>query len=120
MAGVNGVEDRLADKVVRDGVDLQVVLLEQLPLAGAVGVVRESLVDFEVVAPASQFEPVVTKVAGLLAEIFQLEIGPLAGEQRNRTSHRENPFTRQKQRHGRKTERCPQEVRSAHRNVPAS
>jgi hypothetical protein len=59
---VDVVEHGLPDEVVRDREQLQVVLFEQLALAGAVGVVGERLVDFEMVAPAGQFEPVVAEV----------------------------------------------------------
>ena len=59
---------------------LQVVLFEQVAFAAAVRVVGDGLVDLEMVAPAGQLEPVVPEVAGLFAQRFQREIGPLTGE----------------------------------------
>ena len=62
--------------------------LEQLALRAAVGVVRERAVDLEVVAPAGELEPVEAPFAGLRGKLFEGEIGPLAGEQRDGTAHR--------------------------------
>ncbi len=88
MAGVDVVEDRLSDEVIRDGEEFEIMPVEQLPLAGAVSVVGEGLVDLEVIPPAGEFETVITEVAGLFAQVFEFEIGPLAGEQSDGTSHR--------------------------------
>ena len=99
VADVDIVADRLAHQVVRDGEQLEVVLLEQFAFAGAVGVVGERLLDFEVISPAGQFETIKAPLAGLLAQHFQGQVGPLAGEQRDGTTrHRTQPSSKGKQR----------------------
>ncbi len=70
-----------------DGEQFQVVLFEQVAFAGAVGVVGQGLVDLEVVSPAGEFQAVVTKLGCLLAEGFERQVGPLAGEESDRSSH---------------------------------
>ena len=92
VAGVDVVEHALADQVVRDGEQLQVVLFEQVAFAAAVGVVGDGLVDLEMVAPAGQFESVVAEVAGLFAQRFQRQIGPLTGKERDGASHCDSFF----------------------------
>ena len=84
---VDIVEDALSDEVIGDRKQLQVVLLQEVAFTAAVGIVGDRLVDLEMVAPASQLEPVVTKLTGLLAQRLEGEIGPLAGKQRNGASH---------------------------------
>lgn len=68
VAFVDGVvADGLSDQVVGDRPALQAVLVEELLAAVQVGGVRERLVDLEVIAPAGEFESVVTEVAGVPA-----------------------------------------------------
>jgi hypothetical protein len=92
MAGVDVVQDGLTDEVIGDREQFQPMLFEQISLAGAVGIVGECLIDFEVVAPAGEFETVVTEVAGLFTEFFERKIGPLAGEQGDWSRHYCFPF----------------------------
>jgi len=77
---VDRVADGLADEVVADGKAIQIERCEQIPLGFAVAVVGEGFVDFEVVAPAGEFEAVVAPVRCHLAERFEREVGPLSGE----------------------------------------
>ena len=66
---------------------LQVVSLEQFSLGGAIAVVGHRLVDFEMIAPAGQFETLVAEFTCLAAHIFDREVGPLTGEERDRSRH---------------------------------
>ena len=63
------IADRLADEVVADRPDLEVVALEQLAALAAVGLVGERGVDVEVIAPAGELEAVEAPGAGLLGEL---------------------------------------------------
>jgi hypothetical protein len=81
------VADRLADQVVGDREDLQVVFGQGLPLAVDVAVLVERLVDVEVVAPAGDLEPVVAPLGGQPAHLFERQVGPLAGEERDGSRH---------------------------------
>ena len=87
VAFVDRIEHRLADEMIADRVNLQVVALEQIAFGGAIAVVGQGLVDFEMVAPAGQFQAAVAEITGLASHVFQRQIGPLAGEQRDRASH---------------------------------
>ena len=80
MSCVDRVEHGLAHQVRADRVDFQVVAFEQIAAAGAVAVVGQRLVDFEVIAPAGQLQPLIAKLAGLARDVLQRQIGPLAGE----------------------------------------
>ena len=71
VAGVDVVEHALADEVIRDGEQLQVVLFQEVAFAGAIRIVGDRFLDLEVVAPASQLEPVVPEVAGFFAQRFE-------------------------------------------------
>jgi hypothetical protein len=74
------VEDGLPDEVVRDGEQFEVILFQQLALAGAVRVFRQRLGHLEVVPPAGEFDADVTELTGLQAQLFEREVGPLAGK----------------------------------------
>ena len=88
MASVDRVvADGLALEVVGDREDLQAVLLQQVQLALDVGVVLGALPRVEVVAPAGDLEPVVAPLGGELGHLLEGQVGPLAGEQRDRSRH---------------------------------
>ena len=91
VASVDVVEHRLADKMIGNGEQLQVVFFQQLTFTGTIRIIRNRFVHFEVIAPAGQLQAVVTKVASLFAQRLKRQIGPLACEQSNRTSHRIAP-----------------------------
>ena len=82
---VDQVADRLADQVIGDGPDLQPVLAQQIVPTLAVVLVVECLLDVEVVAPAGQLDALVPPLAGFLADDFEGQVGPLAGEKRHGT-----------------------------------
>ena len=91
MAIVDPVADRLADEVGGDGVNGEFVALELVTLLGAVRGLLECPGGVEVVAPAGQFEPLVAELARFPGEIIEGQIGPLAGEQRDRSRHEAAP-----------------------------
>ena len=74
---VDRVEHGLADQVRADGVDLQVVALQQVAAAGAIAVVGQRLVDFEMVAPAGQLQALIAELAGLAGQVFQAADRPI-------------------------------------------
>ena len=88
VASIDIVEYRLANQVVRNGEDLQVVLFQQFSLPSTISIVGKCFIDFKMIAPAGEFDAVIPKVLGFFAEIFELQVGPLAGKQGNRTTHR--------------------------------
>src|SRR5690606_31630160 len=78
---VDDVQHRLPDQVTADRMTLQAPRVEQFAFAAAVAVVLKGLVDLKVVAPASQFDPVITEIGGQASHFFQRQIGPLASEE---------------------------------------
>jgi len=88
MALINRVIGHtLAYQVAADGKTLQVVLLQQRPLLPDVLVVLQRLIYLEVVSPAGELQAVKTPRAGLLRQLLQRQIGPLAGEESNGSGH---------------------------------
>jgi hypothetical protein len=77
---INHVQDRLAHQVRADGVQLQIVPIQQIQPLGAVPVIADRLIDFKMIAPAGQLQPLIAKVGGLARQISQLQICPLASE----------------------------------------
>ena len=94
VALVDGVvADRLPLEVVADGEDLEVVLLQRLPLRRDVRVVLDRSPRVEVVAPASDLESVVAPARGEATHLLERQVGPLAGEQGDRSGHGHIPFS---------------------------
>lgn len=87
VTGVDVIEDGLSDEMIGDGEEFQAMFFEEFAFAGAVRIVGEGFVDFEVISPACEFESVVAEFSGFFAECFEGEVGPLAGEQGNGTCH---------------------------------
>src|SRR5690606_7142551 len=78
-------------EVVGDRVDLQSVLVEQLKLAlGVAGLVPAPRV--EVVAPAGELKAVVAPLGRELGDFLERKVGPLAGEESDRSRHRGDSF----------------------------
>src|SRR5262249_2160555 len=87
MPRVDAVAHGLAHEVRADLVALQIVAIQEVALRAAVVGIGDGLIDFKVVAPAGELDTLITKIAGLAAHIFERQIGPLAGEQRDGTGH---------------------------------
>ncbi len=81
------VADGLALEVVADREDLEVVLLQELQLGRHIRVVLDRGPRIEVVAPAGDLQPVVPPARGQSAHLFERQVGPLAGEQGDRSGH---------------------------------
>jgi hypothetical protein len=93
VALVDRIADGLADEVVADGEGGEAVIGEELPLLGAVVVLLQRALDVEVVAPARELEAVVAEGLGLLAELLERQVGPLAGEEADGARHGIPPGT---------------------------
>ena len=78
---------RLADEVGGDREALEAVAVEDLPARIGIAGVRERLADVEVVAPAGELEPVEAPARGLLGDLLERQVGPLAGEEGDRACH---------------------------------
>jgi hypothetical protein len=94
VARVDRIAHGLADEVRAEGPASEAVPAEQLSALAEVGRVGERLVDLEVVAPARELEPVEAPAADLLRQLRERQVGPLAGEERDRTRHRGCDLTR--------------------------
>ena len=81
MPGVDRVGDGLADLVVGDDRDLQVVSGQEGDAGRAVPVVAKAALDFEVIAPATEFDALVSPIADLAGQGVQRHVGERAGEQ---------------------------------------
>ena len=79
------VADGLPGEVVGDRVHLQAVLLEDVPAALHVAGVLDGRPRVEVVAPAGDLQPVVAPLAGQPGHLLERQVGPLAGEQGDRS-----------------------------------
>ena len=88
VALVDRVADRLADEMRAEREAVQVVALEHLLDAADVVVLGERPVDLEVVAPAGELEAVEAPAAGLLGQLLERQVGPLAGEEGDGSRHR--------------------------------
>ena len=87
-AGVVRVEYELALQMHGDGPYVEAMRRQDGPLPGAVGRIGSGLLGVEVVTPTGQLESLVAPAGGLLGQRGQWEVGPLAGEESHRSSHR--------------------------------
>src|SRR5581483_11554913 len=88
VALVDAVADALADEMRADRPHVEAVTLEQPAPPLRVAGVGERPVDLEVVAPARELEAVEAPAAAALRELLERQVGPLAGEEGDRASHR--------------------------------
>jgi hypothetical protein len=77
---VNGVADALANQVGADGETLQTIFIQQVAPGLYVTIFAQGAIHFEVITPTSQFQAVKAPIADLLGQLFQGQIGPLAGK----------------------------------------
>jgi hypothetical protein len=93
---VDIVTYRLPDQMVADGKTLEAVLFQDVPAALGIAILGERPVDFKVIAPARQFQAIVTPTGRFFGNGIQCQVGPLAGKQSHRSSHsvllRNEPF----------------------------
>src|SRR5262245_19661599 len=87
VALVDAVAHGLADEVRRDREAPEAVVLEHRPVLLRVVLVLVAARDVEVVAPARELQAVVAEVLGLPGEHLERQVGPLAGEETDRTGH---------------------------------
>ena len=80
MTFVDVIEDSLSYKVGADGVALEFVTVQQFPLLLDIVVICQCLVDFEMVAPACEFDSIVSEFMGHPCHGFDRQISPLASE----------------------------------------
>ncbi len=83
----DGVRHALADQVRADGVALQAVFGKNIFARPDVAVALQRLVDFKMIAPASQFKTVISKTFRFSGHIIQREVRPLTGEESYWPSH---------------------------------
>ena len=79
--------DRLAHEVIADGVALESVPVQRVPVIPAVGILFQRPMDLEVISPAGQLQAVVAELLGLAAHGVEIQIGPLPRKQSDRSSH---------------------------------
>ena len=84
---VDHVQHGLADEVIADRPDLKPVALQQFAFPLAVFRLGHGQIDLEVIAPAGQFEAIVTETLELLGQLLQGQVGPLAREHGDRSWH---------------------------------
>ena len=60
--------------------ELYTIVIPGEEIALGLAVSGVGFVDFEVIAPAGEFETVITEILGFLRHCFARQIGPLAGE----------------------------------------
>src|SRR5690606_23855063 len=87
VAAVDRVADALADQMVADREDSEAVLGEERAHAIAVVGLGQRSTDIEMVAPACELEAVVPPFTCLRGQRGEWHVGPLAGEERNRSDH---------------------------------
>ena len=80
MPFVDQIANGLTDKVIGNRIRLQAILCKNIPTRFDVTLVGERLVHIEVIAPAGELDPVITKFPGFFAKRFERQIGPLAAE----------------------------------------
>src|SRR4051794_38522101 len=91
MALVDRVAYGLADKMRGHGEAGKAVAVEKLARAAEIVGLAKRAVDLEVIAPAREFQPVVSPACRPLGQIREPKIGPLAREQCDRTTHARAP-----------------------------
>lgn len=82
MTSVDVVKNCLADEVIGDCEQLQLMLFQKFAFTSAIGIIGQRFVDFKMVAPAGQFQTVIAKFACFLTQRFQWQIRPLARKQK--------------------------------------
>src|SRR5258708_1057714 len=74
----NGITNRLPNQVIADCITLQAVFVPNVPTEFYIFIVGKHPVDFQVIAPAGQFEAVIAPRSGFLRNFVKGEVGPLS------------------------------------------
>src|SRR5699024_8092993 len=86
------IAHRLTLEVVRDREDLQTVLFQDVEAVLDVRVVLGGLPRVEVVSPGGDFEAVVAPFPCQAGHLLEGQVGPLAGEESDRSCHETATF----------------------------
>jgi len=89
MTRVHNVTHRLSDQVRANGMALQAGVIQLVTFGTTIAVILNGLVDFKVVTPTGQFQPVVSEIDCLAAHRFAAQISPLTSEKSNGAGHLE-------------------------------
>ena len=87
MPRVDRIGDCLADQVGADRPAPQAVALEQVAVSLDVTGVGQRPIDLEVVSPARELDAVEAPPSGAGGEVGERQVGPLAGEEGDRSRH---------------------------------
>jgi hypothetical protein len=87
MPFINAVQDGLTHQMGTYGMALEIVRVQQVAFLSAIVVICQRLVHLKVIAPASEFDAVVSEFFRFASHFLQRQIGPLACEKRDRTCH---------------------------------
>ena len=87
MTVVYQVADGLSHQMARNGKAGQAMITQYFPPFLAVLLGDSGFVHVEVIAPASEFETMITHVGCFCCKVWKGKIGPLAGKQGDRSCH---------------------------------
>ena len=87
MPRIDAIAHRLSDQVRAERPALETVPAEQVAEISSVLILGQNAIDLEVVSPACELETVESPRAALGRQVGKRQVGPLACEQRDRTSH---------------------------------
>jgi hypothetical protein len=73
--------------MIADGITFQAIFFQDVAAVGQIRVVAEGAFHVKVVAPAGEFEAIVTEFGHLLTERLEGDIPPLAAGDGNWTGH---------------------------------
>lgn len=88
MAFIDRIGNTLADFVISDDGQLQVVPGEEFQLVRDGVFVAEGSLDLEMIAPAAEFHAVITPFVGLHGQCFEGQVGPGACKEQDLSWHR--------------------------------
>src|SRR5262249_11204250 len=80
VARLDPIADRLADTMIAQDRRRQIVPPEQVELLWTIVRVAEGALHLEMIAPASQVEPLIAPFAGFLGQLIKGQIRPLTGK----------------------------------------
>ncbi len=87
MPRLDAIADCLANPMIAEHQERQIVAGQQIELVLAVIVVAQRPLHFEVIAPAAQLQPLIAPVVELLREFFERQMRPLSAKEQHRPRH---------------------------------